>query len=92
MSARDSVVCSRCDNPLPEPVEDGPGPRFALVVRLDGGYGMFCDPGFEDSDDWARVLCHDCAHELCEFLGLDPRSWHAHVGERAWDVDHHAQY
>lgn len=51
----------------------------ALVVILEGGYGMFIDPipGGDEQPDAARgllqcegaykvVICHACAHSLCE--------------------------
>lgn len=81
-------VCSRCDSPLPEPEEDGLGNAFALAVTLDGGYTMFCDPEVED-EERHYLLCHDCGHELCDFLGVDPRDWHQHRTGRAWESDHH---
>lgn len=84
-----SDVCSRCDSALPEPVEDGLGSEFALLVVLDGGYTMFCDPDVAE-EDRRYVLCHDCGHELCDFLGVDARDWHHHQTLRAWESNHHA--
>lgn len=90
MGALDSAVCARCDSPLPETVGDL-GPKFALILRLDGGFGMFCDPDPFEEADWVVLLCHDCGHELTDFLGLNPNGWHVHRGQRAWDSDHHSR-
>jgi len=50
----------------------------ALVVCLEGGYGMFIDPLAPEPSDIAKgeierghcvlkvVICHDCAHKACE--------------------------
>lgn len=88
MGMVDSAVCARCDALLPES-EDGLGPKHALVVRFDGGYGMFCDPDPFAEEDWAVVLCHDCGHQLTDFLGMNADEWHQHRGQRAWNSDHH---
>lgn len=77
-------VCDRCALPLEqvELAEEGTLQcDNALIVRLSGGYGMFCDP-LKVSDDfdpeWDKIFCHECAHEVCDFLGIDASSWHSH--------------
>lgn len=85
----DDAACFRCDSPLPPPLDEaGTGPAHALVVRFDGGHGMFCDPGL-DEQEWTLVLCHGCAHELADFIGLNPSDWHEHFGRSAWGSDQH---
>jgi hypothetical protein len=77
-------VCLACRTPL-EAVFPGmsPGSQYhnALEVRFGGGYGMFIDP-FDGEDPYA-VICHDCAHALCESAPwiktlLDPTWSHSH--------------
>lgn len=36
----------------------------ALWVTFEGGYGMFVDP--MRHDDHKAVICHECAHKLCD--------------------------
>lgn len=72
----------------------------ALWLQFDGGYGMFIDPMAEESV--RAVICHDCAHDLCDKVPwlaglLDPASSHSHrddqceglilEGHRGWDLD-----
>ena len=97
----------------------------ALVLRLEGGYGMFIDPiphdpatdfrtGTVGELDRPRpregtlqragalkvVICHDCAHDLCERVPwlerlIEPQRSHAHshrrdwTGHTGWDLPHH---
>lgn len=52
----------------------------ALDIRFLGGYGMFVDP---IDTKYEAVICHDCAHELCDKIPwihklIDPHRSHAH--------------
>jgi hypothetical protein len=82
----------------------------ALVVSLEGGYGMFIDPIGEDRAEpspsqgvlkgsYRVVICHDCAHQLCEKVPwlnrlIKPLDSHAHrvgrdwSGHEGWDLPH----
>jgi len=68
-------TCDRCDKDL-TPQHDGCEHHCmwhrevepeqwdnALVVKFDGGYGMFVDP---IEREFSAVLCHECAHQLLE--------------------------
>lgn len=55
-----------------------------LVLELFGGYGMFIDPFPRGSIN--LCICHECAHELFDFLGLDASFWHSHRQGQ----DHHS--
>lgn len=92
--------CSSCEQVLmPEGIEFKTEYQFdnALWIGFFGGYGMFVD----DIDSNYRetqtlkgaaheaVLCHDCAHKLCEanpwIKGLlKPETSHSHKAE-FWD-------
>jgi hypothetical protein len=69
----------------------------ALVVRLEGGYGMFLDPldtgNVADRRELNRaydsLLCHECGHALALFLGKDPSNWHTHRPDIGQHPDHH---
>jgi predicted heme/steroid binding protein len=79
----------------------------ALWIAFHGGYGMFTDARLwhEGKDtpvlnstgaDHEAVICHDCAHDLCEkmpWIGalIQPYSSHAHrthaPDHTGWDID-----
>jgi len=74
----------------------------ALILELHGGYGMFIDPvGLEsDGDDvyppdagfnpaTTVILCHECAHDLSLWLGLNPKNWHTHSVNSGQHPNHH---
>lgn len=74
--------CMRCDEPLTKVFGDQAEWETtqmdnALLVHLEGGYGMFVDWIF---DDWKPkpqshrtfLICHDCAAMLFRFLKADP--------------------
>ena len=66
-------TCGRCGGALPPPEhEEFPLQREGgLVVRLDGGYGMFHD--ILDSQCRINIyLCHHCAVGLMDFMGFNP--------------------
>lgn len=98
--------CSRCGNGLylVFPGVSGPTVQYdnALVVSVSGGYGMFVDDmvlnSLTERDDRGmnthleRLICHECAHELCVFLKLTPANWHTHNPELAQHQDHHKPF
>lgn len=47
-----------------------------LTMLFVGGYGSFIDTAFDGCP--TLTICHECAHELCEFLRIDPHNWHTH--------------
>ena len=79
----------------------------ALVVSLQGGYGMFIDnldadisrPDIGRLGEYKVVICHDCAHRLCEQVPwmnqlIEPLRSHSHKvgrdwsGHAGWDLPH----
>lgn len=51
-----------------------------------GGYGSFTD----DLGEMATLtICHECGHELCDWIGVDPRNWHTHSMLGGQHEDHH---
>lgn len=90
------VRCDRCTATLPTMPGFDPSESMqydnALIVRLNGGYGMFVDDfdrelGYNPSYD--KVLCHDCAHDLANWLGIDAHNWHTHREGAGQHRDHH---
>lgn len=68
------TVCIACDKNLPL-VDEGSETNYhfdnALWIGFHGGYGMFVDNEITGSEvlegtDYEAVLCHACAHELCD--------------------------
>lgn len=91
------VTCDKCGK---EPLRHhGINPASSmqydnvLLLELHGGYGMFIDPmnypreGHDPSTTW--ILCHECAHALAEWLGVDVHNWHTHVPGGPQHADHH---
>jgi hypothetical protein len=94
-----TAVCSACGQEL-QPVFEGVSPRDyqydnAMWIGLFGGYGMFVDnldaqPGVVPGPpDIALVVCHDCAHALCDAnpwlaKAIQPANSHAHSYDRDW--------
>lgn len=85
----ENVSCDRCGTAFTTadrayPDNTGLEFRDALVVSLSGGYAMFIDPepiphagsAFPDPM-WDKVLCHTCAHELCDWFGMDVSAEHS---------------
>lgn len=55
----------------------------ALHVRFDGGYGEFIDNIGPGPDNYYSIICHECAHDLCEKVPwiavmIDPLRSHTH--------------
>ena len=97
--------CYACDKLL-SPVFEGHGYDNqcdnALEVEFFGGYGMFVDP---IDDPYSAVICHECAHDLCDKIPwikklIDPHSSHSHKldfikenpNHYGWDYDHKDQH
>ena len=69
----------------------------ALWLTFDGGYAMFIDVIY-DSERPKVVICHDCAHRLCDAVPwikklLNPALSHSHLpgdweGHEGWDLPH----
>lgn len=79
------VACDKCSKPLEKQfITDPRSLQYdnALVLTLDGGYGMFLDDldrdGTRFNEVFDAILCHDCAHILAAWLGKDPSYWHGH--------------
>lgn len=108
------TLCYACDKPLPS--DDDTDYQFdnALWIELHGGYGMFVDEGVGNRTgpyglkgprgEYVVVICHECAHELCETVPffaklIQPHRSHAHrtdtipallaAGHQGWDLDRH---
>jgi len=78
--SREEVKCFRCDQVIPfdfPDFESIDNLENELVVELHGGYGSFTDCIYE-CPAFKATLCHQCAHYLCEFLGIDAKDWHTH--------------
>lgn len=61
------IECTRCQ--APQVFGDDKYIPEALEVNLNGGYGMFID-NWQQSDEYNLMLCHKCAHEFVNWLGL----------------------
>jgi len=93
--------CDRCNTPLPRQhnIQQPDSIQYdnALIVRLEGSYGMFVDDLFraEELDQrnlhprYDSLLCHECGHELAKFLGKDPSNWHTHNPDSGMHADHY---
>ncbi len=102
-----AVRCAGCGTEMVgDLMPDGRGSRYqfdnALWIGFHGGYGMFIDPFGSTpvlSAGQEAVVCHGCAHELCDAVGwiarlLDPARSHSHragqdwTGHVGWDLPH----
>lgn len=96
--------CANCETVLRPEFDKDTKYQFdnALWIKFSGGYGMFIDPMTDDDPE--AVICHECAHKLCEqnpwiMKLLDPHNSHAHRvqdipellmrGHTGWDLDNH---
>lgn len=85
--------CAKCAKQIP--VDDRGEMDLELHVSLSGGYGSFHDSAVSGPEE--LVLCHECAHALCDFLGVNPHNWHSHPidrrsrllaeGHTGWDLE-----
>lgn len=85
------ITCDKCGHVFTSDqfVYDDTVPQLdnALHIRFVGGYGEFIDGldvavGRQQRDTF--VLCHQCAHQLCEWFNIDPTGWHGHC---SWTHD-----
>lgn len=97
----DNVSCDRCDA-RPDPIFDAGADGSLqydnlLVLRFTGGYGMFCDPDASLTPrpeapldpELTTVLCHDCGHDLADWLGINVAGWHTHRPDSDRLDEHH---
>lgn len=56
-------------------------------IIFTGGYGSFYDAIGGKLP--TLIICHECAHEMCAWLGIDPRHWHTHSVYGGQHGDHH---
>jgi hypothetical protein len=88
------MKCKACEKELkPEFARDDTKYQFdnALWLGFFGGYGMFVDDLESEATTlngaaYDAVLCHDCAHDLCEANPwmkklLRPTESHSHTAE-----------
>lgn len=64
------------------------------TIMFEGGYGSFIDCAFLDNGQTGMptlTICHECAHELAEWLGIDVSGWHTHSVYGGQHDDHHAR-
>ena len=102
-------ACDSCGVTLTPEFREDTDYQFdnALWIGFHGGYGMFVDShvgrnapshNIGGADEQA-VICHDCAHALCEAHPwiaaiLEPATSHAHdydtdwTGHKGWDLPH----
>ena len=97
----DNDRCDRCSLILPrqDNIQQNGSIQYdnALIVRLEGSYGMFVDDLFRDDEldyrnlhpRYDSLLCHECAHELAKFLGKDANNWHTHNPDSGMHADHY---
>lgn len=93
----EDVTCQKCGSELPEqrsiPADGSLQYANNLVVVFEGGYGMFCDPmeraGDPADPEFTKVLCHECAHALADWLGIDVSNWHTHDPQSGQHPNHH---
>ena len=80
--------CQRCKRNVPLKVwrKEVWGTENGLELTFDGGYGEFIDAWEGPEKVW---LCHECAHDLADWLGLDVRRWHTHSLHSGQHADHH---
>lgn len=98
-----NVRCARCGKtpPIQQGFTNDRGFQYdnTLTLTLGGGYGMFLDDldaefGRQDAVNprTTKILCHECSHAFCEFMGIDPSNWHTHVSAEhggTQHADHH---
>lgn len=86
----DSVpsICFKCKKEPPKQFESEYDFQRdnLLEVSFTGAYGMFVDPLFSY---YLLHLCHECGHDLCDWLGIDPSNWHTHRPDTGQHADHH---
>lgn len=86
-----TLSCGRCHKLLPLQWPELENPYQTdneLVIEFHGGYGSFTDC-LDDCPADSMRLCHECAHDLCDFLDIDPSYWHTHRPDSGQHPDHH---
>lgn len=95
------MKCQNCDKTLQKIDDFETDYQFenALWINFSGGYGMFVEsnpynnnenpPQHFKETDYESVICHDCAHGLCDTVPwiskiLKPLLSHSHTQE-FWD-------
>jgi hypothetical protein len=87
------IECTRCRAPqvFTREAMDSDVP-VALEVNLDGGYMMFVDNIYMD-DSLNMMLCHKCAHEFVDWLGIPAKTvtrWHPKTDDpycHGWTIE-----
>lgn len=79
------MICQKCFKQVPQ--DEYWNTDNGLEVSFSGGYGEFHDDLFYGPYEFG--LCHECAHELAEWLGLDVHNWHTHRIGGDQHPDHH---
>lgn len=81
--------CRRCGKVIPFLFPDGWAENTdnGLTVEFSGSYGEFIDTGFDGPV--SMILCHECAHALTDWLGMDAKNWHTHQPGSGQHPDHH---
>lgn len=87
--------CFRCKKTIPlqwewEVNSDRYQTDNDVTLEFHGGYGQFTDC-LDDCPAESIRLCHECAHDLCDWLGADPRRWHTHSEASGQHSDHHKE-
>lgn len=79
-------VCARCGSGIGrDPLGNLDN---ALGVEFLGGYGQFVDPPMaQDPSKYQIVVCHECAHEVCE-----KAPWLRKILEPAYSGSHTQEY
>lgn len=94
-------LCDNCNAPLYRFPNDGRTQYDnALIIGVEGGYGMFVESAAFGGPTEQIIFCHECAHSLCDaYPGLraliEPHRSHAHTVEYiennpdhwGWDYD-----
>lgn len=85
--------CFRCNKDMREstvrnrePAPWGDELDNECTITFSGGYGSFID----SFDKWPTLtICHECGHQLAEWLGVDCRNYHTHSIHGGQHADHH---
>lgn len=92
-----ATLCARCERVLPlqtgfTAAEAAKYQQFdnnaEVKISFSGGYGQFID-SYDGPVDFSLNLCHECGHELAEFLDIDVSYWHTHNPASGQHPDHH---
>ena len=81
------VECIKCQDPqVFKPMSMDSEIPVALELSLDGGYMMFVDNIYYvgDKNPLEFMLCHKCAHEFVDWLGIPKKTvtnWHPQTEE-----------